>query len=70
MTRTAEPSACARPALATPAEVADHLGISEKTLAQWRWQQIGPAFTKVGGRVRYRWEAVDAYVAAGENKPA
>lgn len=46
-------------ALLTPAEVAGELRITEKTLANWRSLGRGPAFVKVGGRVRYRRQAVD-----------
>jgi predicted site-specific integrase-resolvase len=61
-------STAARPRsnLAEPDEVAEFLKVSPRTLAQWRWRKIGPPWTKVGGRVRYRWEAVDAYVASRE----
>jgi predicted DNA-binding transcriptional regulator AlpA len=48
--------------LGRPDEVADHLGVSVKTLAQWRWQGAGPAWVKVGSHVRYEWDAVDAYI--------
>lgn len=52
-------------ALATPAEVADYLGgdFSEKTLANWRSQGKGPEYMKVGRHVRYRWTAVEAWLA-------
>jgi predicted DNA-binding transcriptional regulator AlpA len=58
-----------RAALADPAAVGEHLGISEKTLAQWRWRGEGPAYIKIGGAVRYRWESVDAYIASRESAP-
>lgn len=41
-------------ALLTTAEVARIARISPATLAGWRVQKRGPAFTKVGGLVRYR----------------
>lgn len=34
-------------------EVGDRLGLSVKTLANWRSAGIGPAYLKVGGRVLY-----------------
>jgi hypothetical protein len=39
----------------TPQQVSEHFGgtISVRTLANWRSQQVGPAYTKVGGRVLY-----------------
>jgi predicted DNA-binding transcriptional regulator AlpA len=52
-----------RKPLAEPHEVASYLGVTEKTLAQWRWRRTGPAWVKVGGReVRYRWEEIDRWV--------
>jgi predicted DNA-binding transcriptional regulator AlpA len=51
--------------LATAAEVAAYLGgeFSEKTLANWRSAGKGPVYVKLGGgRVRYRWSAVNAWL--------
>ena len=28
-------------------------GISHKTLQRWRWLKTGPAYIKIGGRIRY-----------------
>ena len=39
-------------------------GISPRTLERWRWLGQGPAYLKVGGRVVYRLEDVEAYEAA------
>ena len=51
--------------LAKASEVAAYLGgeFSEKTLANWRSAGKGPEYVKVGGRVRYRWSAVNAWLA-------
>ena len=49
----------------TPAEVAEKLGISRRTLDNWRWAGKGPAPTrsgKGGGRVWYSGAAVRAYL--------
>jgi hypothetical protein len=35
--------------------------ISPRTLERWRWLNQGPAFLKIGGRVVYRLEDVEAY---------
>ena len=35
--------------------------ISERTLERWRWLRQGPAYLKIGGRVRYLLEDVLAY---------
>lgn len=37
--------------------------ISERTLERWRWLKIGPAHLKVGSRVVYALEDVEAYEA-------
>ncbi len=38
--------------------------ISERTLERWRWLKQGPAYLKIGGRVAYRIEDVEAFEAA------
>ena len=38
--------------------------ISPRTLERWRWLNEGPAYMKIGGRVAYRLEDVEAYEAA------
>lgn len=38
----------------TPAEVAEWIQIPERTLIDWRYRRTGPAFLKIGRRVRYR----------------
>ncbi|WP_432129601.1 helix-turn-helix transcriptional regulator [Streptomyces tendae] len=45
--------------LVTPERLAEELGITKKTLAQWRYRGAGPRFMKLGGTahtspVRYR----------------
>jgi predicted site-specific integrase-resolvase len=42
-------------------EVADRWNISHRTLERWRWVGEGPQFIKIGGRVVYRLEDVEAY---------
>lgn len=44
----------ARATTISPREVAARLGVTVTTLANWRWKGGGPAYLKVGGRVRYR----------------
>ena len=41
--------------------LADRWNISERTLERWRWLGEGPAYLKIGGRVVYRLEDVEAY---------
>lgn len=58
-----------RQPLAEPDAVASHLGVTVKTLTQWRWRKTGPRWLKVGGAVRYRWEDIEKWLedqAAGD----
>ena len=45
-------------------ELAARWTISARTLERWRWTGEGPAFLKIGGRVVYRLEDVQAYEQA------
>jgi len=45
-------------------ELSRRWGISHRTLERWRWLGEGPSFVKLGGRVAYRIEDVEAYEAA------
>ncbi|WP_413800120.1 helix-turn-helix transcriptional regulator [Streptomyces iranensis] len=51
----------------TPVQLADELGVSVGTLANWRWRGEGPRYLKLGsGRsspIRYQREDVDAWKA-------
>ena len=42
-------------------ELADRWNISPRTLERWRWVGEGPQFIKIGCRVVYRLEDVEAY---------
>ena len=42
-------------------DLSRRLGISVRTLERWRWLGMGPRFIKVGGRVKYRLEDVEAF---------
>ena len=42
-------------------QLADRWRMSERTLERWRWLGQGPRFMKLGGRVAYRLEDVEAY---------
>lgn len=50
--------------LASPADLAEFLGVPQRTLQQWRWQGKGPRWTKVGRHVRYRWSDVNEWLSA------
>ena len=55
--------------LLPPAEVAELLAVSVSALAQMRSQGDGPAFVKVGTRVRYRRTDLDAYLTENTHTP-
>ena len=44
-------------------ELAARWSISARTLERWRWTGEGPAFLKIGGRVVYRLEDIEAFEA-------
>ncbi|MFF9687296.1 helix-turn-helix domain-containing protein [Streptomyces sp. NPDC014623] len=52
----------------TPAQAGQLMGVSPQTLANWRWQGIGPAYIKLtpgrGGRIRYNRAAVEAWMCS------
>ncbi len=50
--------------LATPAEVAKHLRVTEQQLADMRYYGTGPEYIKIGRQVRYDWAAVRDYKTA------
>jgi predicted DNA-binding transcriptional regulator AlpA len=43
-------------------EVADLLRLSVKTVRRWRSHECGPKYLKVGRLVKYRFEAIQAFV--------
>lgn len=43
-------------------DLSDYLGVPKNTLYQWRTKGYGPAGVRVGKHVRYRPEAVDAWL--------
>ena len=44
--------------------LADLWLVSPRTLEQWRWQGKGPRYLKIGGRVVYRQQDIEAFEAA------
>lgn len=46
-----------------PAEVAEVVRKSPKTLANWRSLEIGPPYHKVNGRILYDWRDVRSWLA-------
>jgi len=45
----------------TPEILANRWSINPNTLSQWRWNGRGPLFVKIGRRVLYRLEDVEAF---------
>jgi hypothetical protein len=45
-------------------QLAERWNLSPRTLESWRWLGEGPPFLKLGGRVVYRIEDVEAHEAA------
>ena len=48
--------------LLTEQEAAEYLGQSHRTLQQWRWQNRGLKYIKVGRNVRYRVEDLKKFI--------
>ena len=44
-------------------ELSRRWSVSPRTLERWRWLRQGPAYLKIGGRVVYRLDDVEAYEA-------
>ena len=48
----------------TQRDLARRWCVSPRTLERWRWLGQGPAYLKLGGKIVYRLEDVEAYEAA------
>lgn len=48
----------------TTRDAAKQLGVAEDTLKKWRLKGTGPGFIKIGGRIYYTQEQVNAYIAS------
>ncbi len=53
----------------TPAQLAQQLGVSVRTLSRWHAQRIGPARCTVGKLILYRINAVHEWLEGRENEP-
>ncbi len=51
--------------LLAPKEVEKEFGIHQKTLAYWRQESVGPAYTSFGRRVFYERAVLEEYIASG-----
>lgn len=67
--RLTEPSAPILDGLLTPETLAKRLGVTERTLAEWRVSppSTGPAYLRVGRGIRYRPEMVDSWLLSQEH---
>jgi predicted DNA-binding transcriptional regulator AlpA len=45
----------------TATELADRLKVAQSTLWQWNLRNYGPPAVRIGGKLRYRVEAVEAW---------
>ena len=51
--------------LLAPKDVEREFGIHQKTLAYWRMEGVGPAYTNFGRRVFYERAVLEEYIASG-----
>ena len=51
--------------LLAPKDVEREFGIHQKTLAYWRQESVGPAYTSFGRRVFYERTVLEEYIASG-----
>jgi hypothetical protein len=60
-----QPSAVDRPTRhLNQIDLSRRWNISPRTLERWRWLGQGPRYPKIGGRVVYRLDDIEAYEAA------
>lgn len=52
----------------TTAETANYLGVRADTVAYWRMRGNGPPFLRIGGRINYRIDDLDAWIAANSER--
>lgn len=45
----------------TQMDLGNRWHLSPRTLERWRWEGIGPPYLKIGGRILYRLEDIEAY---------
>lgn len=51
--------------LLAPKDVEREFGIPQRTLAYWRQESVGPAYTTFGRRIFYERDVLEAYIASG-----
>lgn len=55
--------------IAAPNAVAATLGTTVGALASMRYRHTGPPYSKIGGKVIYRWSEIEKYLAARTVEP-
>jgi len=50
-------------------QLARRWSLSPRTLERWRWLHQGPQYLKIGGRIVYRLDDIEAYEAAQLHAP-
>jgi Helix-turn-helix domain len=50
--------------LLDPREASSFLRVTKQTLARWRCYGLGPCFVRIGGRIFYDMDDLDAFIAA------
>jgi predicted DNA-binding transcriptional regulator AlpA len=50
------------------AELSQYLSVDRSTLYGWRYEGLGPLWHRIGGRIKYRKEDVDAWVQEQKEK--
>ncbi len=56
--------------LASIHEVAEYLGVTDKTLRAWMKRGYGPAPSLLGGQYRYVWAEVEDFVKSSKVAPS
>ena len=51
-------------------QLARRWSLSPRTLERWRWLKQGPDYLKIGGRIVYRVEDIDAFEAVKLQRPS
>ena len=58
------------PLLVSTKQLSKMWDMPESTLRYWRCAGIGPAYVKLGGRIKYDLADVEAYVRTNKRKPS
>ncbi|MGS1120707.1 helix-turn-helix transcriptional regulator [Rhodanobacter sp. UC4436_H3] len=53
------------PVRVTTKVAAEYLGVSVRTLEDWRAKGKGPKYMRIGHRIRYEISELDTFIAAG-----